>query len=224
MVRAFNLADKYQMPVIILTDQFLADAHFSMENLDLEDLAPHFSLTDPSQTETYRRYALTDSGISPRLYPGQSEHTVCVDSDEHDEAGHITEDIGGMAKAMMEKRMAKIAGIKQEVSLPEEVNLENADTVFIGWGSSRGAILEAMESMEKEGQSLGMIHFTELWPLPEYTFPPGKRYWTVESNILGQLARLLRSEYGLQFEGTLSRYDGLPLTGDSIRRQYRDRS
>ena len=155
VVRAFNLADKYQMPVIILTDQFLADAHFSMENLDLEDLAPHFFLSDPSQTETYRRYALTESGISPRLYPGQSEHTVCVDSDEHDEAGHITEDLGGIAKAMMEKRMAKIAGIKQEVSLPEEVNLENADTVFIGWGSSRGAILEAMESMEKEGQSAG---------------------------------------------------------------------
>jgi 2-oxoglutarate ferredoxin oxidoreductase subunit alpha len=224
VVRAFNLADKYQIPVIVLTDQFLADAHFSLKNPDLEDLAPHFVLTDPSRTETYRRYALTDSGISPRLYPGQSEHPVCADSDEHDEAGHITEDLGGIATAMMKKRMTKLARLKQEISRPEEVNLERANTVFVGWGSSRGAILEAMENIEKEGQSVGMIHFTELWPLPGYTFPPGKIYWTVESNILGQLARLLRSEYGLQFEGTLSRYDGLPLTGDSIRRQFRDQS
>ena len=126
VVRAFNLADKYQIPVIVLTDQFLADAHFSLKNLDLEDLAPHFVLTDPSQTETYRRYALTDSGISPRLYPGQSEHPVCADSDEHDEAGHITEDLGGIATAMMKKRMTKLARLKQEISRPEEVNLERA--------------------------------------------------------------------------------------------------
>ena len=224
VIRAFNLADKYQIPVIILTDQFLADSHFSLEELDLESLSPVFSLADPSRIETYRRYTLTDNGISPRLYPGQSEHTVCVDSDEHNESGHITEDIGGMAKAMMEKRLTKIAGIKQEVSPPEEVNLEDADTVFIGWGSSRGAILEALEEMKKEGKSIGMIHFTEIWPLPEYTFPRGKSYWTVEGNILGQLARLLRSEYGMDFEGTLSRYDGLPLTGDYIRRQFGDRS
>ncbi len=221
---AFNLADKYQMPVIVLTDQLLADAHFSLENLDLKNLSAGSSLADPSQIETYQRYALTDSGISPRLYPGQSEHLVCVDSDEHDESGHITEDTGGMASAMMEKRMAKIAQLKQEMSRPEEVSLEEADAVFVGWGSSRGAILEAMEIMKKDGKTPGMIHFTELWPLPEYTFPSDKKYWTVEGNISGQLARLLRSEYDIHFEGTLSRYDGLPMTGDSIRRQYSERS
>jgi 2-oxoglutarate ferredoxin oxidoreductase subunit alpha len=66
----------------------------------------------------------------------------------------------------------------------------------------------------------GMIHFTELWPLPEFVFPSGKRYWTVENNSTGQLAKLLRSEYRMDFRGTLSRYDGLPLTGDFIRSQF----
>ena len=224
VVRAFNLADKYQIPVIVLTDQFLADAHFSLKDFEVDDLSPDFPLTDPLQEENYKRYAITDNGISPRLYPGQSEHPVCADSDEHDEAGHITEDLGGMATAMMEKRMAKMKHLKQEISRPEEVNLKGADTVFVGWGSSRGAILEAMKLIKDDGKSAGMIHFTEVWPLPEYTFPAGKNYWTVESNLSGQLARLLRSEYDVDFRGTLSRYDGLPLTGQHIRRQIRDRS
>lgn len=219
-VRAFNLADKYQIPVIILTDQFLADAHFSVMDFELGKALPDSHLADPSRIETYGRYRITHEGISPRLYPGQSEHLVCVDSDEHDEIGHITEDLSGTAKTMAEKRMAKYRGLKKEVRLPEEKGLDKAETVFIGWGSSKGAILEAVDLLKADGTGVGMIHFTELWPLPDYAFPEEKNYWTVESNISGQLARLLRSEYKLEIKGTLSRYDGLPLTGEYIRRHF----
>lgn len=215
-IRAFNLADKYQMPVIIMTDQFLADSHFSIREIDVDRVTPEIHLADPSEIKEYNRYTLNEDGISPRLMPGQSRHLVGADSDEHDESGHITEDLQNMARPMAEKRMAKLRGLRKEIRRPEEINLEETETVFIGWGSSRGAILEAMDLLQQNNHPAGLIHFSDLWPLPEYDFPEGKTYWTVENNISGQLAGLLRSEYGLKIKGTLGRYDGLPLTAEYI--------
>ena len=80
----------------------------------------------------------------------------------------------------------------------------------------------ALPQLKANGKKVGMIHFTELWPLPDYEFPEKKNYWTVESNMTGQLACLLRSEYQLKIKGSLIRYDGLPLTGEYIRRQLHD--
>ncbi len=222
IVRAFNMADKYQMPVIVLTDQCLADSAYSIRDFELDTIGPISSIADPSETEDYKRYRVTDDGISSRLYPGQSEHLVCADSDEHDERGHITEDLSGTAIAMVEKRLTKMKGLQKDVNRPEEHRLNEADTVLVGWGSTRQAILEAMVLLQEDGIQPGMIHFTELWPLPEYTFPKTKKYWSVESNATAQLARLLRSEYGLAFDGHVGRYDGLPLTGDYIRRHLND--
>jgi len=222
IVKAFNLADKYQMPVIVLTDHFLADSQFSIPDFDLGLLRPDIQLADAEKIDEYKRYLLTDNGISPRLYPGQSKHLVGADSDEHDEEGHITEDLGKTVKAMVEKRLAKIEGLREEISPPEEISVDDADTVLVGWGSSRGALLEVMRLLKQEGTKVGMLHFTELWPLPEFSFPKGKTYITVESNAAGQLARLLRSEYGVSFRGTISRYDGLPLTSMYIRSRFDD--
>jgi 2-oxoglutarate ferredoxin oxidoreductase subunit alpha len=87
----------------------------------------------------------------------------------------------------------------------------------VGWGSSRGAILEAKTLLEQDGMKAGMIHFTEMWPLPSYEFKSGKRYFTVEGNATGQLARLLRSEFDVEFQGHVNRIDGLPLTAEYIR-------
>jgi 2-oxoglutarate ferredoxin oxidoreductase subunit alpha len=219
-VRAFNLADRYQVPVIMLADQLLSDSRFSIRDFGLDGVAPEFHLADPAGIEQYQRYRLTDDGISPRLYPGQSEHLVGIDSDEHDEKGHITEDLARTARAMMKKRLTKLGGLRSEVNPPEELYVEDADTILVGWGSSRQAILEVVDLLGKSGVRAGMIHFTELWPLPDYTFPEGKAYWNVESNATGQLARLLRSEYGTKFAGSINRYDGLPLTADYIRRSF----
>ncbi|MBW2601469.1 MAG: 2-oxoacid:acceptor oxidoreductase subunit alpha, partial [Deltaproteobacteria bacterium] len=168
------------------------------------------------------RYELTDNGISPRLYPGQSQHLVVADSDEHDEKGHITEDLSETAVAMAQKRQRKFKSLQKEMKPPEVIALDEGETVFIGWGSSRQAIIEAVDLLKQDGVKLGMIHFTELWPLPDFAFPEGKKYWSVECNATAQLARLLRSEYGLAFEGTISRYDGLPLTGQYIRSRFND--
>jgi len=219
-IRAFDMADKYQLPVIVLTDQFLLDSRFSVYETDLAQRTPVFYLADPPKIGDYKRFLVTDSGISPRLYPGQSAHLVTADSDEHDADGHITEDLFGTAQVMMEKRLAKYRGLKAEMAPPEEIGVDQADTVMVGWGSSRQAIMEALEDFKADGVKVGMIHFAELWPLPEYNFPQGKRYWSVENNATSQLARLLRSEYGLTFSGTINRYDGLPLTGNYVRRCF----
>ncbi len=222
MVRAFNLADKHQTTVILLTDQFLADSSFSIADFELDEIEAISYLADSSEIENYKRYQLTDNGISPRLYPGQSEHLVAADSDEHDEQGHITEDLAETAVAMVQKRLVKFKGLQKEVKPPEEFGLDEADAVLIGWGSSRQAILEAVDLLKHDGAKVGMIHFTELWPLPDFAFAEGKKYWSVESNATAQLARLLRSEYGLVFEGMVARYDGLPLTGQYIRSRFND--
>ncbi|MGC8720734.1 MAG: 2-oxoacid:acceptor oxidoreductase subunit alpha, partial [Thermodesulforhabdaceae bacterium] len=132
MVRAFNLADKYQMPVIVMTDQFLADSQFSITDFNIEASEPVFFLSNPSEIENYKRYVVTPSGISPRLYPGQSRHLVTADSDEHDEEGHITEDLNGTAVPMMEKRLRKIKSLKKEMAPPEKFMVDDAEDILVG--------------------------------------------------------------------------------------------
>jgi len=219
-VRAFNLADQYQIPAIILTDQFLADSRFSFERFDMDSIVPENHLADPATIKSYQRYRLTENGISPRLYPGQSEHLVCLDSDEHTEAGHITEDLASTRPAMVKKRLAKLHRLKQEIAPPEEMLLDDAETILIGWGSTRGAIVEAAEDLRQQGRHVGTIHFTEVWPLPNYVFPEGIRTIIVEGNATGQFARLLRVEYGLNVQGVVNRYDGLPISAEDIRRKF----
>jgi 2-oxoglutarate ferredoxin oxidoreductase subunit alpha len=221
-VRAFNLADRFQIPVIILTDQFLADSRFSLESVTPGNSNAECHLADPSHVSDYKRYALTQNGISPRLYPGQSDHLVGADSDEHDENGHITEDLYEMAPAMVEKRRTKLENLRNAVEPPEQYRVEDAEVILVGWGSGRGAIMEAVSGLAEDGISAGMIHFTEIWPLPKMKWPKDKSYWHVEANATGQLGRLLKSEYGLVFQGSVLKYDGLPLHGEEIRRQIHD--
>lgn len=219
-VRAFNLADKYQIPVILMTDEFLADSHYAYRDFDVASPGPSFHLSNPSEIDVYKRYQLTSNGISPRLYPGQSKHLVCVDSDEHDEEGHISEDLAETVPAMVEKRLAKWDELKKEINPPEELQVEDADTILVGWGSSRGALEEAVDLLREKGVKVGMVHFTELWPLPDYQFSEKADLWTVESSAAGQLDRLLRCEYDVSFKGRIRRYDGLPLSAEYIRREF----
>jgi 2-oxoglutarate/2-oxoacid ferredoxin oxidoreductase subunit alpha len=224
MVRAFNLAEEYQTVVIIMTDQSFADSNFSIKDFEIERSAPVFKMADPERTENYRRYMLTDTGISPRLAPGSSRHLVGADSDEHDEWGHITEDLAATAPAMVKKRNFKLNSLKKAVFPPEEIFVDDADIVFVGWGSTRGALMEASALLRAEGVKAGIIHFTELWPLPFYNFPEEKTFWNVESNVTGQLARLLRSEYEINFKSSILRYDGLPMTAEYIIRRFHEQS
>ncbi len=222
MIKAFELADKYQIPVIVMTDQFFADSQFSIENFEFPKEIKFF-LANPEEFTTYKRYLITESGISPRLYPGQSKHLVTADSDEHDEEGHITEELESRALPMMNKRLRKAELLKKEINPPELFRTEDASEIFVGWGSTKNAIFEAVELLREEGKSVGAVHFTEVWPMPyldEKTFPFGKPITVIEQNGTSQFSTLLRREYNISVNRTILRYEGLPITAEYIRRHY----
>ena len=219
-VRAFDLAERFQIPVIVLTDQYLADSRFSLPRLDTSAQAGP-SRADPGAFDQrrYQRYRIEKSGVSPRLVPGQSRHLVCADSDEHTEDGHITEDLAGVRPAMVSKRIQKLASLQREMAAPLAHRTGDADTLLIGWGSTAGAIREATDLLRERHQRVGHIHFSELWPLPEFSVPNDRRIIFVEGNATGQLRWLLRATPGMSDAEMISRSDGLPIEAADIVRE-----
>ena len=215
-VRAFDLADRFQIPVILLTDQYLADSYFSLTDLEIPTGTFIPQLADPNAFDDYARYTRTENGVSPRLVYGQSEHIVSIDSDEHTEAGHITEDLKTIRAAMVKKRQKKEAGLRAAIGPPSQSDVDGAETVLVGWGSTRGAIEEAASRLRAAGRAVGTIHFTELWPLPDLAFPKSAAYWAVEGNATAQFAGLLEREAGLRFSGSIGRSDGRPIDASFI--------
>jgi 2-oxoglutarate ferredoxin oxidoreductase subunit alpha len=221
--KALYIADLYQGPAFILTDQFLADSYRAVTPFELDGISP----VQPWSTEglrfatPYRRFAVTDSGISPRLLPGLTEHLVVADSDEHTEDGHITEDLSVRTR-MVQKRLIKGAGIRSEVVPPEWIGEEKPDLLLVAWGSSKGAVEEAAATMRSRGMHVSTLHFAQVWPLvPELFMGPlqeAKKVVAVEGNATGQFARLIRRETGFHIERLILRYDGLPITPEFILR------
>lgn len=220
--RAFELAERYQGPVFLLTDQFLADSYRAVMPFDVENFEPISVGTETSGTSPYKRFAISESGISPRLLPGMTEHLVVADSDEHTEDGHITEDLS-IRTQMVEKRLRKGEWIRSEVAPPEMQGVDNPDLLFLCWGSSKGAVKEAASHMKSNGEKISTLHFSQVWPLVpaqfmEY-FEKAQEVVCVEGNASGQLARLIRRETGFQIKKKVLRYDGLPLTPEYILRE-----
>lgn len=220
--RAFDLAERFQGPVFILTDQFLADSYRAVEPFDLGDL----QAVDPAGQEApppppYRRHAITESGVSPKLLPGRSEHLVVTDSDEHTEDGHLTEDLS-TRKQMVEKRLKKGLGLRQETIPPQTYGDPDPELLLISWGSTRGSALEAASLLRSRGQRTATLHFSQVWPLVPEQFMKhlegARRVVCVEGNASGQLARLIRRETGLDISEHIHRYDGLPITPEYILR------
>jgi 2-oxoglutarate ferredoxin oxidoreductase subunit alpha len=221
--KAFELAERYQGPIFILTDQFFADSYRAIDPFDIEDMSPvnpSYALT--SSSSPYRRYAFTDSGISQRMLPGISKHLVVADSDEHSEDGHITEDLT-VRQRMVEKRLKKGEGIKAEVLPPQLQGDEKPDMVLVSWGSSKGAVLEAASQMRSNGKRIATLHFTQVWPLVSEQFSEHlqktRELVCIEGNATGQLARLIRRETGVLIAKQVLRYDGLPITPEYILRK-----
>jgi len=221
-VKAFNLAEKYQLPVIILTDHHLATSYETIEPFDFSKVIierGELFQSNGEEARTYRRHAVTESGISPRALPGQTGALVVTDSDEHDETGHMTES-AEVRTAQMQKRLRKMFSVRQEMNAPFTYGPKRADITLIGWGSTRGAIHEAMDIIRKDGASVNMLHLSELWPFPSEavfdTIKKGRRSYVIESNATGQLASLIRSETGKQATGQILKFDGRPFTPAGI--------
>jgi 2-oxoglutarate ferredoxin oxidoreductase subunit alpha len=213
-VKAFDLAEKYQLPVIILTDQHLASSYVTVDPFDLTkvvvDRGLLFSEKDAEPTE-YRRHRITPSGVSPRAFPGIGKALVVTDADEHDEEGHLIED-ADMRTAQVQKRLRKLFSLKQEISLPRWYGPKKADTLLIGWGSTYGAIHEAVDILRHDGASVSMLHLNELWPFPAEAVSDalGKAHnsYVIENNATGQLARLIKAETGCDVSGRILKFDG----------------
>ena len=219
--RAFHLAEDWQSPVFILSDQFLADSFRAIKPFDLET-PKAVKPSDAHQEEIktpYERYALTESGVSPRLLPGLSEHLVVSDSDEHTADGHLTEDLSVRIQ-MNDKRLRKEDGLKQDITPPVFYGDENPDILLVCWGSSKGPVFEAADIARSGGKKVGALHFSQVWPLVPESFLPylesAGRTAAVEGNATGQMARLIRRETGFHIPELITRYDGLPLTPEYI--------
>ncbi|MFP4662701.1 MAG: 2-oxoacid:acceptor oxidoreductase subunit alpha [Halanaerobiales bacterium] len=228
--RAFNLADKYQLPVILLSNQYLADSAKNVEAFDFDSLAIDYGLISDDEAKNiddYKRYKFTDSGISPRAYPGQIPGEVLViDSDEHDEYGHIIED-AETRNVMVEKRARKIEKyVEEDLEEPVYQGEEDVEFVLLGWGSTYGALDEARKMLEDEGISVGLLSFSDLWPLPVKKLnemaEKGVKFVDVESNSTAQFARLIRSETGIKTASNILKYDGRPFTGIEIARRFKE--
>jgi 2-oxoglutarate ferredoxin oxidoreductase subunit alpha len=218
--KAFHLAESSQSPVFVLTDQFLADSYRAMDLFDLTDMAPVVpGAKEVPEDLPYRRYALCEGGISPRLVPGLSPHLVVADSDEHTEDGHITEDLA-VRKAMVEKRMSKLGRIRQDIVPPAFEGERGADRLLVSWGSAEGPVQEAARELKRHGGSVSTLHFDQAWPLVPEQFlnelRSAKEVVCVEGNATGQFSRLIRREAGFEIEKLVLRYDGLPLTAEYI--------
>jgi 2-oxoglutarate ferredoxin oxidoreductase subunit alpha len=226
-VKAFNLADKYQLPVILLTDQHLASSYTTVERLDLSkvtiDRGLLFSEEKASESE-YKRHEITKSGISPRAFPGHEATLVVTDSDEHDETGHLIEDAETRTQ-MMQKRMRKLFSLRQEIAAPQLYGSRRAEITLIGWGSTYGAIRESVDILHKEGVSVNLLHLNELWPFPTEgvadVLNDARQSCAIENNATGQLAHLIQAETGREVSCRILKYDGRPFTPTYIAQEVR---
>jgi 2-oxoglutarate ferredoxin oxidoreductase subunit alpha len=229
MPKAFNMADKYQTPVIVMGDQHLNDSYFTIDELDLDQidinrgaLLSHKRITSPKD---YRRYALGESGISPRILPGQTDAVLYADSDEHTEAGHITES-ADVRKQQMDKRMLKFEGMIKEIEPPEVYPEPQSDIVLLGWGSTYGAIREAVEVLNREGMKTQMVHFREIYPFPSQDFlqkiSRDTRVFAVENNFTGQFTDLFSSQTGVPVFHKVLKYDGRPFSPQEVIKEVKN--
>jgi 2-oxoglutarate ferredoxin oxidoreductase subunit alpha len=206
--KSFDLADRFQIPVFILTDQYFADSvQICEEEIPLDPGSREYGEFNGN----YRRYELTQDGVSPLTYPGLSEALVRLDSDEHDEEGKITED-QGMRIRMTDKRRNKIALLRKAAVLPSFYGDRDAASFLFCWGSTKHIVKEAAERLTGEGIPVAVLHFGQVYPLtPEMVASyhlEAKRLVGIENNAGGQFARLLKSELGLTMNHSVLKYDG----------------
>ncbi len=212
--QAFNLADKFQVPVFVLTDQYFVDSYYNTKPFNLKELKveKHFIET----SKAYRRYELTENGISPRGIPGFGKGFVCVDSDEHDQEGHITEDLELRTK-MVNKRLKKLDLIKQEIIPPTLWGPENYEKLVICWGSTFNIVCEAVNNLDRKDTAV--LHFKQIYPLHDKTaelINNADKTIVVENNATAQFARLLKIHADINVDHNILKYDGLCFASDTL--------
>ncbi|OHA56499.1 MAG: hypothetical protein A2588_00645 [Candidatus Veblenbacteria bacterium RIFOXYD1_FULL_43_11] len=218
--QAHNLADKYQLPVIVLTDKYMAEARqtvpfFNTESLKLDrgELADTSKLSADAR---FARYAMTPSGVSQRSIPSQPGGMFAANSDEHDDTGMANEE-ADTRQAQMDKRMKKLQALRSEIQEPVKLyGPKEAEVTLVGWGSTKGPILEAM----KKSKNINFLQIRCLEPFPvkevDTVLRQAKRRVLIENNYSGQLGGLIRERTGIDITDKFLKYDGRPINPEEI--------
>ncbi len=231
---AFNLAEEFQTPVMLLTEKQIAEAETTTPLFEQNKIPIKRGLVEGEELKNLKsedRYKITDSGISKRWIPGSSKAFYFANSDEHWESGVLTEE-GDKSGIMMDKRMRKMKAI--EAALPEPVvyGPKNADISFVGWGSSKGVMLDAIRHLNSpknpkdpkapNSPTLNYLHFDYLWPLKTSVlntfFEQNKNVHLIENNYQGQLGNLIEGQTGLKFKGRLLKWNGRPFFVEEVQK------
>ena len=231
-VEAFNLAEKYQCPVIIITDLLLSEHPETVE-------PEYFSADVPidrgemvsgwkNGNGAFKRYAFTKSGISPRTIPGTADTLYIAATDDHDEEGVLISDVfcnAAIRRKISEKRMKKMDLALRDLPAPQIEGRADADVTLIGWGSTEGVIREAVQQLNASGTRTNQLHFKYLLPFhgkeAGEILKRAKRTICVEQNATGQFARHLRAETGHSVSDQILKYDGEPFEPAQISAQVR---
>jgi 2-oxoglutarate ferredoxin oxidoreductase subunit alpha len=209
-----------------LTDQHLASSYATTDVFDLSKVVIERGLLFSGEgVADYRRHKITESGVSPRAFPLQQEGILVVtDSDEHNEEGHLIEDAETRIR-MMAKRMRKLSGLRKEIASPKVYGPQKADMTLVGWGSTYGAIREAVDILHQEQFSVNLVHLTELWPFPAEavadTLGGARSICVIENNATGQLSHLIQAETNIKPDRRILKYDGRPFTPAYLVREVR---
>ncbi len=221
--RAFYLAERYQVPAIVLSDQFLSDSLWTVSSLNpVETSQPRaetIQLGPNLAPFSYRRYAVTDDGVSPRLRPGVPQQVVRSIGNEHDEDGFQIEDSSTRTR-MHDKRMGKLSAMVQEVDIAAPYPCDDAEHTIVCFGSTLGPVREAVDRLRAERLNVSAVHLSELCPFPRAgivaRLSACRHIITVENNSTGQLGRLLCRETRIAPEHEVLKYDGRPFTSGEL--------
>jgi 2-oxoglutarate/2-oxoacid ferredoxin oxidoreductase subunit alpha len=250
---AFNWAERYQMPVIVLSDKKLASVYTTIDKLELKydqiDRGEMFTGTewtavdakgandagsqaghngnghgkmDMANVKEYLRYAFAKDGISPRSRPGIKGGRHWITSDEHDPDGHITEGVE-MRVAMMDKRMGKLKLAQNAIPEDQQYMLhgpKDADLTVLGWGSTKGTILDALKVLEGHGKKINFLQCRLMRPFPAKAVGDilrgAKRIVSMEENYSGQLAQVVQEQTGVMIDQRINKFDGRPFSEDEV--------
>jgi len=223
---ALNLAEKYQVPVVILLDKHLGEIpntcnmfDQSKIKVDRGKILTEKKVLASKTKDFFKRYAITKDGVSPRVLPGTKGGMFVANSYEHDEAGNLAED-ELTRNRMVDKRMAKMAYILEELPKPEVYGPKNADLTIIGWGSTKRAIMEAIKMLDKEGIKVNYLQVFYMKPFKSKEvaeiIKSAKHTLLVENNRTSQLAGVIKENTGLDVNFVLNKYSGRPFYPEEI--------
>jgi len=226
---AFNLAEKFQMPTIIISDKYLSESNGTTDQFDQNkigiDRGQLITEQKYTQEEEYMRHKITENGISVRAIPGIKGAIVRTNADEHNELGYTTED-PVLTTKMNDKRFKKLDGLTKELENHETIKLygpKKADATIVSWGSTKGPIREAMKVLKKKGKSINFLQILFLHPFPvgkiKEQMQSAKKTIAVENNKTSQLSSLIQEHLLTTIDHKILKYDGRPFNPEALAQQ-----